>query len=130
VNAHGGNYVLSNVTQEAGGRQMALFPAKDDWAAARAHADLTTSMHEDMHAGEIETSILLHAHPELVRDGYRAADHIANDRRHMLTVGLRAYTDSGVVGRPSLATAEKGKLILDSLVDAFTALLKLFEQSQ
>jgi len=27
-----------------------------------------------MHAGEIERSILLHAHPELVKDGYEAAD--------------------------------------------------------
>ena len=30
--------------------------------------------YEEMHAGEIETSILLHAHPELVREGYHAAD--------------------------------------------------------
>ena len=33
-----------------------------------------TSAHSDMHAGEVETSILLHAHPELVRTGYESAD--------------------------------------------------------
>jgi creatinine amidohydrolase len=41
-----------------------------------------------MHAGEIETSILLHAHPELVREGYHTADWVADDRRHLLTTGM------------------------------------------
>lgn len=31
-------------------------------------------VHEDMHAGEIETSILLHAHPLLALDDYEAGD--------------------------------------------------------
>lgn len=130
INGHGGNYVLSNVIQEGSvaGKKMALFPTKDDWNSARASARLTTSMHEDMHAGESETSILLHSCPELVRDGYRTTDHIANDRRHLLTVGLQGYTNNGVIGRPSLATAEKGKMILDSLVGDFAGVLKLFAQ--
>ncbi|MFI0349324.1 creatininase family protein [Actinomadura sp. 9N407] len=34
VNGHGGNYVLGNVVQEAGG-DMALFPTEPDWEAAR-----------------------------------------------------------------------------------------------
>lgn len=76
VNAHGGNYVLSNIVQEANakGTRMALFPSAQDWKDARAAAQLESSMHEDMHAGEIETSILLHSHPELVKDGYQTAD--------------------------------------------------------
>ena len=67
VNGHGGNYVLSNIVQEANARdsRMALFPTAQDWKDARSAAQLGTTMHEDMHAGEIETSILLHAHPEL-----------------------------------------------------------------
>ncbi|GAA3110758.1 creatininase family protein [Streptosporangium carneum] len=111
VNAHGGNYVLSNVVQEANteGRAMALFPTREDWQQARAAAELAGSMHEDMHAGEIETSILLHACPEVIRPGYETADHVADDRRHLLTEGMRAYTETGVIGRPSLATAEKGQ---------------------
>jgi creatinine amidohydrolase len=38
---------------------MALFPARDDWHAARHAAGLATDSHSDMHAGELETSILL-----------------------------------------------------------------------
>ena len=101
LNCHGGNYVLANVVQEgnAQGKRMALFPSGTDWAQARRSAGLVTSSHEDMHAGEIETSILLHAHPELVREGYHAADWVADDRRHLLTTGMGEYTRSGVIGR-------------------------------
>jgi creatinine amidohydrolase len=122
VNGHGGNYVLSNVVQEASVNEprMALFPSQADWSNARSAADLVTDQHEDMHAGELETSILLHALPEVVRPNYRTADHEAGERPHLLTLGLRAYTPTGVIGRPSLATAEKGKAILDYLVTAST----------
>ncbi|MFD7458285.1 MULTISPECIES: creatininase family protein [unclassified Streptomyces] len=127
VNGHGGNYVLGNVVQEASarGERMALFPAPEDWETARERAGVSTSLLTDMHAGEIETSILLHAHPESVRPGYGTADFIADDRRHLLTTGMSAYTDSGVIGRPSLGTAEKGKELLASLVDSFTAYFEL-----
>lgn len=125
VNGHGGNYVLANVVQEADG--MALFPGLPDWEAARAAAGLETSLDSDMHAGELEVSILLHAHPELVKPGYETSDHLADDRRHLLTLGLAPYTDSGVVGRPSLASPRKGKDLLASLVDAFGQYLAVLE---
>lgn len=122
VNGHGGNYVLGNVVQEAAGR-MALFPSEEDWMRARAAAGMTTPAYSDMHAGELETSILLHAHPRLVRPDYAAHDHLADDRERMLTLSLAAYTESGVVGRPSLASAEKGGLVLASLVESFAGVL-------
>ncbi|MEU1203042.1 creatininase family protein [Streptomyces sp. NPDC005813] len=127
VNGHGGNYVLGNVVQESAGTgtRMALFPAVEDWEAARERAGVQTSLLSDMHAGEIETSILLHAHPECVGDGYESSDFLADDRRHLLTLGMSAYTDSGVIGRPSLASAEKGKEILAALTDAFGAYFSL-----
>ncbi|MFE9021489.1 creatininase family protein [Streptomyces sp. NPDC007808] len=127
VNGHGGNYVLGNVVQEscARGERMALFPAPEDWEAARERAGVETSLLTDMHAGEIETSVLLHAHPELIRPGYETSDFVADDRRHLLTLGMSAYTDSGVIGRPSLGSAEKGKLLLASLADSFGAYVSL-----
>jgi creatinine amidohydrolase len=114
LNGHEGNYVLGNVVQEgnAQGKRMALFPSGEDWAEARESAGLSSSGHEDMHAGEIETSILLHAHPELVRDGYEAADWVANDRRHLLTTGMGEYT----LGRPrGWAAARAGRPAMRSL---------------
>ena len=131
VNGHGGNYVLGNVVQEASarGERAALFPAAEDWEAARERAGVVTSLLTDMHAGEIETSILLHAHPEFVRPGYESADFTADDRRHLLTVGMSAYTESGVIGRPSLGSAEKGKELLASLVESFEPYFALLTSS-
>jgi creatinine amidohydrolase len=131
VNAHGGNYVLSNIVQEgsAHGKSIALFPAKEDWKEARRAGNLATTDHEDMHAGELETSILLHSNPELVAASYYSADCLADDRRHLLTGGIKKYAQNGVIGRPSLATAEKGKAILDSLAENFGAILRLLDSS-
>jgi creatinine amidohydrolase len=130
INGHGGNYVLSNVVQESlgTGTRMALFPGLADWDAARERAGVLTSLDSDMHAGEVETSILLHAHPELVRPGYETSDFLADDRKHLLTLGMRAYTGSGVVGRPSKASAGKGKELLAGLVDSFAEYHSLLAQ--
>lgn len=121
INAHGGNYVLRNIVQEASvsGRHMALFPESAHWASARSAAGLVTTDHEDMHAGELETSILLHAYPESVKDGYLNADHLADDRTGFVTLGMEAFTETGIIGRPSLASAIKGKAILASLASSF-----------
>ncbi|MGY3843974.1 creatininase family protein [Streptomyces hydrogenans] len=123
VNGHGGNYVLSNVVQEANvdGPAVSLFPLGPDWDRAREYGGLESDRHADMHAGEIETSILLHAAPELVREGYDEADHDSSQRPFLLVQGMAAYTDSGVIGFPSLATTEKGKAILESLRSSFSA---------
>jgi hypothetical protein len=117
VNGHGGNYVLANVVQQANiaGPRMTLFPSRTDWDVARTAAGLDSTASEDMHAGELEVSLLLHAYPELVGGGYRAADHRADPRPHLLVTGMRGYTETGVIGRPSLASADKGRAILESL---------------
>jgi creatinine amidohydrolase len=117
VNGHGGNYVLSNIVQEANVRQprMTLFPNRQDWETARAAAGLRSSYSDDMHAGEAEVSILLHVNPGLVRGGYEQA----NPRPHLLVTGMRGYTKLGVIGQPSLGTPEKGQAILDSLTRSF-----------
>jgi creatinine amidohydrolase len=132
VNGHGGNYVLANVVQEAtavGGACMALFPSSADWAAARNVAGMATGGHKDMHAGELETSILLHAHPDLVRDGWQETDHVTDQRPDLLTLGMAGYTTSGVIGRPSLASAAKGEAVLASLTGSFRRSLDLLAAS-
>lgn len=129
VNGHGGNYVLANVVQESAGA-MALFPGLPDLVRARAAAGMRTSVEADMHAGELETSILLHAHPEVVKAGYESADSIADVRPHLLTLGMAGYTSSGVIGRPSLASAAKGKAALASLVESFAEYLAVLSAGE
>lgn len=132
VNAHGGNYVLSNVVQESNvrGRSVVLFPQSADWRDAREAAGIETSNHDDMHAGEAETSILLAKAPELVGESHATADHLAEDRRLLLTVGVAGYAPDGVIGNPSLATAEKGHALLSAFSRLFKLYLRCLEELQ
>jgi creatinine amidohydrolase len=98
---------------------MSLFPTRTDWDVARAAAKLETDAHRDMHAGELEVSILLHVQPHLVRPGYHDTDHVADERPMLLVDGMRAYVETGVIGRPSAGTVEKGKQLLANLARSF-----------
>jgi creatinine amidohydrolase len=128
VNGHGGNYVLANAVQQAnadGAMRVGLYPSREDWTEARQAAGITSSNHDDMHAGELETSILLAAHPVYLRDGWQTSDHTAPDRRYLTTVGIDAYTTTGVIGYPSQATADKGHAVLRHLGQAAGNLITL-----
>jgi len=119
VNGHGGNAVLTNVVQQANHLnnpvKVGLYPSREDWTEARTAAGIHSSNHDDMHAGELETSILLATHPDYLRDGWQTSDHTANDRRYLTSLGIHAYTPTGVIGSPSQATAAKGSSALDHL---------------
>ena len=128
VNGHGGNYILGNVVQQAnaeGAMRVGLYPSRADWTEARCAAGISSSNHDDMHAGELETSIMLAVHSSYVRDGWQGYDHSAPDRRYLSTVGIGAYTTSGVIGYPSRASAPKGHAVLDHLGQAAHALITL-----
>lgn len=131
ISGHGGNYVLSNVVQEASvsGPRMALFPQGTDWRSARDDAGLETDDHDDMHAGELETSILLAYTPELVRPGNETADW-TSERPLLLTLGMAGYTKSGVIGRPSLGSSEKGAAVIASLIRSFEEVYALLTETR
>jgi len=131
VNAHGGNYVLGNIVQQANVEEprMALFPGRADWDQARQAANMETTSHEDMHAGELETSILLARLPEVVDDSFEKADHAADDRQLLLVLGMENYTTSGVIGKPSAASPEKGDLALQSLARALPNYLSVLSRA-
>jgi creatinine amidohydrolase len=89
-------------------------------------SDLLETDPESEHAGELETSLMLHLRPELVRDD------VLED--FMPEAGaLRRYTrrrvpkapkgSTGVVGYPTLASAEKGARIFDRYVEMLASTL-------
>lgn len=72
----------------------------------------------DIHAGAVETSQMLHAFPEAVRDiagveGYTAADDGWFER--LRSDGVVALSPSGVLGDAPRATAAAGRAIFDAL---------------
>lgn len=72
------------------------------------------------HAGELETSLLLHLAPDLVRTDRIADAPMEPGKEGELVVGEEPVPERGspgVVGRPSLASAEKGRRVFRHLVE-------------
>jgi creatinine amidohydrolase len=77
--------------------------------------EILESSQQDVHAGELATSLILHLCPELVRE--LGDDHIPDVGKGYLDyVDFGALCPGGVWGRPSLASADKGKQALDAAV--------------
>lgn len=82
-------------------------------------SDLLEGQREHMHGGEADTSLLLHLAPELVRME-RAQDYMMSREalRRYRRGWLRVPRGSpGSIGRPALASAEKGAAIFARMLD-------------
>lgn len=86
------------------------------------------------HGGEFETSLMLHLYPDLVSEDRLDGtdmDEPYDDARQDLFVGgplsvyrpFTEYSDSGAIGSPDLATADKGELLFTRLCETLAALL-------
>ncbi|MDH5588890.1 MAG: creatininase family protein [Gemmatimonadota bacterium] len=88
--------------------------------------DLLEGDPEREHAGELETSLLLHLAPHLVGDA-SASDFVVEGRRLRTYIRRRMpappLESRGVLGRPSLASAAKGAALFARLVDVLGASL-------
>ena len=119
LNFHGGNLIVKpttrdiNLTQDMG-KVVQLHPSFV--AAKRLSTIFETDLADEQHAGELETSLMLHLAPEQV--GSQRIDHVPNlgpaefDYRPM-----RDFCPDGVWGRSSLASAEKGKQALAAMIE-------------
>src|SRR5690606_17188242 len=84
-------------------------------------ADLLEGQPGPMHAGEAETSVMLHLYPDLVRMERARDFELSEDafRRYVRDeMPSPPPGGAGVVGRPSLATAEKGARIYRRMLEA------------
>ncbi len=91
------------------------------------------------HACEMETSLMLHLHPERVKmklarrggpkhqDVYRRAD-MQYGRPVYFVNEFHDVTKNGVVGQPELASAEKGKRFFEGIVAEVTAFADHFRR--
>ena len=76
------------------------------------------------HAAVIETSLLLHHAPHLVRTEHIAADAPERVVNHdVLPIDTRMSTATGTLSSPEAASAEKGKMLTDWMVDRLVAIL-------
>ncbi|WP_224271008.1 creatininase family protein [Haloprofundus salinisoli] len=88
-----------------------------------------------VHAGEFETSLMLHLRPDLVRDDRIEGTMLESEYEHGLHDmfaggpfsvyrGFDEYSETGAIGAPELATAEKGERIYERLGDEVEAVLR------
>jgi len=76
------------------------------------------------HAAVIETSLLLHHAPHLVRTEHIKADAPERVVNHdVLPIDTRMSTASGTLSSPEAASAEKGKMLTEWMVDRLVAIL-------
>lgn len=86
------------------------------------------------HAGEFETSLMMHLRPELVdeerMDGTNMDEPYPQGTKDLVAGGplsvyreFTEYSETGAIGDPTVATAEKGERILDRLCDEMESIL-------
>lgn len=125
--AHGGNFAFigelaTRYAQRAGDTRVIAyddllgFVRVMDGAARQVGIDAPET---DVHAGALETSVALTIFPALVRDYENVEGYTADEPGWMDRIwqdGIRALSDTGVLGNPRVATAEAGQAIFDALV--------------
>ena len=128
LNSHGGND-FKQMIRELQPQFPKLLICQINWYHILKISDYFDT--PDNHAGEMETSIILHTHPDLVLPLPEAGE---GRERKFKIAGLRerwvwaqrewskATEDTGV-GNPAKATAEKGKAFLEALTQKIGSFL-------
>lgn len=138
VNSHGGNADLLNVVARELRVQFGMLAVTCAWSRFGRPDGLYTEQElaVGIHAGDIETSLMLHFRPDLVRmeaaaDFEPATVAIAREFDLLRPTGFTAFAwmagdlhPAGPAGDASRATAEKGRATAAFAVDAFIRLLR------
>lgn len=139
INGHGGNMSLLSTAINKIGEEHSEIEV-----AGLTYFYLAASMIEEirdsdpggmMHGGELETSLMLHLRPDLVHENEMTA--VYSERKYDLLLEdlfgsgplgtystFADHTETGVMGDPSLASAEKGEVIFEHIVSEMGSLLK------
>ncbi len=123
VNGHGGN--VDPLREVCG--QITRHDAADAWAFTWFDAVDAPDMG---HGGPVETSLLQHTHPDLVReDRFESAAEGGADGWGEWVSGVNlaydtsAFSENGCVGDPGEGSGERGEQLLDEATAALLALL-------
>lgn len=129
VNGHGGNS-FKGMIRDFAVTHPDFLVLESEWYAFIPRKDYFDARVDD-HAGEQETSVMLHYHPELVKMEYAgegASKPFAVEGLNEKVAWLprdwsRVSVDTGV-GNPLAATAEKGKAYADAVVEKYVRLIR------
>lgn len=128
VNGHGGNN-FRNMIRDLAIDYPDFYIAVSDWYTVEKGASYFDFPGD--HADELETSVMMHFHPEWVLPLEEAGDGLSkffsipalkNKQAWMPRHWTKVTTDTGI-GNPKAATAEKGKRFADSVTDTLAQFL-------
>ena len=138
VNSHGGNAEVISILARELRVRLDMLAVTSQWRRFGLPPD-TYSAYDatyGIHAGDIETSLMLHFRPDLV-DMSRAklfpskAADIEKQFTHLRPIGTHAFgwiapdlNPDGAAGDASAGTAKKGRLTAEFQADGFIALLR------
>ncbi|GGN24557.1 creatininase family protein [Halarchaeum nitratireducens] len=138
LNGHGGNAALIDAAVSTVGQQTEAEVLATTYfqLATDEVMEIRESERGGMaHGGEFETSLMLHLRDDLVGSATEMAanpwdEHYEWSGQDLLEGGVlsvyrpfKDYSESGAIGEPSLANAEKGERIYDAIREEFSALL-------
>jgi creatinine amidohydrolase len=137
VNSHGGNVDLISIVARELRVRLGMLVVGCSWSRFGRPAGLYTDeeLAVGIHAGDVETSLMLHFRPDLVRmdkaqNFAPSTIEIAKEFDLLRPTGFTAFGwiaqdlhASGAAGDASLATAEKGRLTAEFAAEAFIKLL-------
>ncbi len=124
LNCHGGNYTLIPTI-----REWNLEAKLPHLLHIEVYTGLSEEMGQNLHACEIETSLMLYLKPESVRMD-RTIDFVPPHPRSDLShFSMKALSPEGVWGYPSKATAEKGKRFFGTLVEYCTERIQSLQRA-
>jgi len=138
LNGHGGNRPLISAATDTIGQNH-----PDTEILGLTYFELAGDVVEEVresepggmaHGGELETSMLLHLHPELVDEEKMAATPWESEYEQApsdllgsgplsVTLDVEEWSETGAMGDISAVSAEKGEQFLTGFVDEFAALL-------
>lgn len=144
LNGHGGNMALLNTAVDAIGAEHT-----DVEVLSLTYFYLISELIEEvrdsdpggiMHGGELETSLMLHLRPDLVVEegmeevyAERKYDLLLEDLNGSGPLGRYStfadHTDTGVMGDPTLASAEKGATLFEAIQTEMQKLLEDVHQA-
>ena len=137
LNAHGGNSPLMTIVATELRARCRMLAVATSWTRFGLPLNIVTPQEKahGIHGGEIETSIMLALHPDLVnmseaRDFPSLQAEMERTAKRLRAYGPHAFgwmaTDlnpKGVVGHAKKATAEQGMRLLQHAADGFIELL-------
>ena len=138
LNAHGGNSPLMTIVATEARVRFGMLAVATSWTRFGVPPDTISDRERafGIHAGEIETSVMLALRPDLVdmakarsfpsfqEELYHSAQFLRAYGPHAFGWAMRDLNPQGATGNAAAATAEAGRRLIDHAVAGLIALLR------